>query len=122
MKNYEEYRYSSSSSTSHPIMKSTSYTTSQQVGHPLGMTQAYSTQYSPSQQQNLTITESVKRSSSQKMVGIGGLSSGSGLGGTNTYTTSYQQVSGTPQIQTSEIEYRKSIAEGFRSEKYEKKT
>lgn len=98
MKNYEEYRYSSSSSQ--PIVKATSYTQSQQT--PLLTTQTYSSQQ---QQFSTNFNESVKRSSSQQH--------STGLV-TTTYSAGYQ---GTPIEKTTEIEYRKSIAEGFRSEK-----
>lgn len=97
MKNYEEYRYSSSSSQ--PITKATSYTISQHG--PLVTTQTISSQQ---QQFSTGFNESVKRSSSQQQ----------STGLVTTYTAGYQ---GIPVEKTTEIEYRKSIAEGFRSEK-----
>ena len=133
MKKFEEYRYTSSSNQ--PVNKSTSFSTSG-PNQQLTLSQSYSTKPADerfefskkaSQQQAEGFNPLVVATSysyTQKGANEGefkkemGASGQLGYGGAGMTTITSSYVTKPELLQSSEVEYRKSVAEGFRSEKF----
>ena len=135
MKNTEDYRYTSSSgqppvkftsSSGQPPVKSTTYISPSY--QPITLTQSYSSkvggntggiEYIKKSMQPEGITAGTDYTFQQSSQYGGGSelrksqNSGAGMGGA-TVTSTYMSKS---PIQTTEVDYRKNVAEGFRSEK-----